>query len=146
MMGNFKILAKVLLLTMVRVRPNKTKTKTMFPVARAHCILTTKFAHIFFLITCIFDKPFSVEKHATKWYFNLNMLKTSNIWVCFWLICERNIKKDMTPTYIIVCNLSCSIDKKLRIAVFLLLKLKVKMHRAEQFLDVLLETYLIFLV
>ena len=27
----------------------------------------------------------------------------SNIWVCFWIICERNIKNDRTPTYIIIC-------------------------------------------
>ena len=41
---------------------------------------------------------------------------------------ERNIKKDITPTYIIVCVSisSCSIEKRLRIAVFLSIKLKTK--------------------
>ena len=46
-------------------------------------------------------------------------------WICFWLICKRNFKKDMTPTYLVcVCKSSCSIDKRLCIVAFLLIKLK----------------------
>ena len=47
---------------------------------------------------------------------SLNSLHwVTNIWVCFWLICRRNITKDMTPIYIIACLCisSCSINKKI---------------------------------
>ena len=53
----------------------------------------------------------------------------------------------MTPTYIIVCVCvsSNSTDKKIAHCCFYIDKIKdKKMHRAQQFLDVLLETYLLF--
>ena len=57
-----------------------------------------------------------------------------------------NIKMDLIPTYIIVCMCvsSCSIDKKIVHCCFYIDKIKDKKpHHAQQFLDLLLETYLL---
>ena len=57
------------------IRPNKkekkkkTTTTTMFSVARAHCILTTKFEGSLFSVVCVFTNHLSTEKkikRATK--------------------------------------------------------------------------------
>ena len=53
-------------------------------------------------MTCVYSQIIkSKKKYATKWFFNLNMLKTYsvlfvklNIWVYFWLI---NIKNGYDP-------------------------------------------------
>ena len=46
------------------------------------------------------EKTNTSKKQATKWFFDLNnwrhqlcLCGKSNIWVCFWLICERDIKR-----------------------------------------------------
>ena len=89
-----------------QLRPNKVKT-SMFPVARVHSILTTKFARSFFNDVCIHKSLECRKKYDTTWSFDLNVLKTycvyffkSNIWVYFWLM---NIKKDTTPTCLFLC-------------------------------------------
>ena len=74
--------------------------------------------------------------------FQPEMLKTS-IYLCgksficvrFWLICAKLIKKNRPPTYsiVFVSIFSCSVDIRLRIAVFLLIKWKIKkcvVHRS----------------
>ena len=72
-------------------------------------ILTTKFEHSFFFFNdlCI-HKPLNCIKTCYKMIFrpehaeDISVVKSS-FWVCFWLICERNIKRDMNPTYNCLC-------------------------------------------
>ena len=49
-------------------------------------------------------------------------------WVCFWLTCKTNIKKDKPPVYgiVFVCIFSCSVDTRLLIYVFLSIKWRRK--------------------
>ena len=107
----------------------KKKQVQLLPIACAHCILTTKFArNFFYLMMCVCTNHESAEKYATKWFFDLNMLKTSALFIC-----KRNIKKDMTPTYILVCvcvyTLPVLLIKRLSIAVFLLIRI-IASHKA----------------
>ena len=69
------------------------------------------------------------KKQATIWFFYLNMLKTSvtwcgksNIWVCFWLICKMNIKKDRPHIYgnVLYVFLSVLLIKKIAHCCFFL--------------------------
>ena len=50
----------------------KKKKKSRFPVAHAHCVLTIPNDKL-----CVFTKHLSAEKHATKRFFDMNMMKTS---------------------------------------------------------------------
>ena len=60
---------------------------------------------------------------------------------------SKQILESIGPTYgiVFVCISSCSVDKRLHIAVFVLIKWKIKklrLCRVQQFSDMLLETYL----
>ena len=115
----------------------------MSPIALVLCILTTKFP--FFFNDVWIKKSFKWKKktqipwgghkiifrpqHAEDFSYVYVVHCKSNIWACFRLFWETK-----TPTHGIgfVCISSCSIDKKkkkrLHIAVFLLIKGKVKKH------------------
>ena len=101
----------------------------MFPVVRAHCILTTKLACSFFNDVCI-HKSFKCRKICYKVILrpehqeDISSVYFSN--QIFESILTY-IKKDMTPTYIrVFVYLPVLLIKRLRIAVFLLIKLKIK--------------------
>ena len=126
------------------------KETSMFPVALTHCILAVKFG-------CSFSKPKYQKKLNTKWFFDLNMLKTSclclcfksNIWGWFQLIWEINTKNDWPFIYgiVFVCISFCSVDTKDCALPFSIHKIKnEKLHHTLKFLDILLETYLFSLL
>ena len=61
----------------------------MFPVAHAHCILITKFAHSFIFMIYIFKNIKVQRKHATKWFFDLDMEDISSVYLLnqiFWYL------------------------------------------------------------
>ena len=125
--------------TYILVSGQKNKTKQNKKVCFQ---LHTHFAFwlpklFFFNDDCIY-KSFKCTKNIlqndlltlTCWR-NMSFVK-SNILVYFWLI---NIKKNMNPTYIIVCVCisSCSIDKKIAHCCFYIdkiQKLKIALHIA----------------
>ena len=95
--------------------------KNIFPVARANCILTTKFSRSFFLFYfVIFFFYTNTRKIKYKLVYRSKHAEgifcgNSNILSCLWLICEINTKNDQC---FCVCIFFCSvlfflsIDKK----------------------------------
>ena len=116
-----------LLLNSVQAR-QKT---SMFPAVRAHCILTTKFAHSFFLMMCVFTNK--VQKNmAQNDFWPEHAENTSSVCLLNQLfesvsgLFAKGISKRIWPlpiTLFLCVYLPVLLIKRLRIAVFLLIKL-----------------------
>ena len=142
-------------------RWSQTKT-SMFPAAHTHCILTTKFARSFFSFfndVCLKKKIIKVEKGNTyqkkisnKMIFGpelakdikLSLCDKSNIWVCFCL--AKQISKSIGPyLWHCFCVLFFLLIKRLLIAVFLLMKWKLrKLCHTQQFFSKVTGNTLVF--
>ena len=96
---------------------------------------------------CVFKNHWSAEKTCYKMIFwpehaedimQLCLFVKSNIWVCFWLICKRNIKKVMIPNYclFVYIFLFYSVIKRYAHCCFSIDKIKKKKKKPASYIAV----------